>query len=107
MLRHGEQMNDLTFAVLHIDYAGAHQVADEIAQEPRLARPRSSDATELNASLPPRFFELQDEMTAAAETLARAARSHDTQALASAYGRLCGACVSCHDVYMHDTPGGN
>jgi hypothetical protein len=104
MLRHGDQMNDLTYAVLRIDYAGVSQVASEIAAEPRLARPSVQDATELNASLPERFFVLQDELKSAADALDRAAQSHDANALAAGYGRLSAACVSCHDAYMHDAP---
>ena len=76
------------------------EIAKAIANEPRLAQPTSGDATELNASLPPRFFELQSQLRAEARRLEVSARARDAAGTARSYGALAETCVSCHDAYL-------
>jgi Cytochrome C' len=103
MVRHGKTMSDLVQSVIVLDYAEAARLSREIAEEPRLARPLSQ--SDLNAGLPERFFELQDELHQRANRLSEVARSRNGSALAPAFGQLAETCVSCHRVYsMGRTP---
>ena len=100
MSNHSRNMTELVWAVVFLDYRESAQLASTIANEPRLARPTSEDATELNAAIPPRLFELQDELRRRALQLERSARQRDPNAVAKSYGVLAETCVSCHDTYM-------
>ena len=100
MVNHSKQMTDLVWAVVLLNYPQSAELAQAIAAEPRLGRPTSGDATELNSALPPRFFELQDELRTRAQHLETAARVRDPGATAKAYGQLAETCVSCHDAYI-------
>jgi hypothetical protein len=99
MARHGNTMTDLVQSVILLDYDKAARLAREIAEEPRLARPLTKDASELNAQLPDRFFELQDALHTRASHLAEIARTRNGAELAPAFGQLAETCVSCHRVY--------
>ncbi len=100
MQHHGATMTELLARVVLLDFEGTQRAAREIAQEPRLARPTSMDATQLNARLPERFFVLQDQLRERAAKLDSAAAAHDPARLASAYGQLTETCVACHSVYL-------
>lgn len=99
MRDHRAGMSGLTWAVLLLDRAAVHELADDIASSPRLARTDPA-AGDLNSLLPPRFFDLQEDLRTRAQELARAAKSGDDAALAKAYGRLSETCVACHSVYL-------
>lgn len=103
MQRHGAAMTDMVWAALFLDYDSAADIAQEIASEPRLARPFSRDASELNALLPESFFALQDELAARAEEVARVAPTKDPAALSASVGRLTDTCMRCHSAYLRDT----
>ena len=100
MQHHGASMTELLATVVLLDYEGTQRAARTIVQEPRLARPTSLDATQLNARLPERFFAFQDQLHARAAQLEAAATAHDPARLASAYGQLTETCVACHSVYL-------
>lgn len=100
MASHSKQMTQLVWAVVFLDYRESAQLAKVIANEPRFARPTSNDASELNAALPMRFFELQDQLRARALRLEIDARNHDASAMAESYGALAESCVACHDAYL-------
>lgn len=100
MASHSKQMTELVWSVVLLDYAESARIATAIATEPRLARPTTGDATELNSALPPRFFELQDQLRDQARELAAAARARDPSATAKRYGGLAETCVRCHDAYL-------
>lgn len=100
MSNHSKNMTELVWAVVFLDYRESAQLASVIAHEPRLARPTTGDATELNSAIPPRFFELQDELRARALRLEASARLRDPGSVAKSYGALAETCVSCHDAYM-------
>lgn len=102
MARHGNDMTELMSTVAVLDFEGAAKAARHVAEEATIARPVGSDATELNAQLPERFFQLQDDLKASARTMATAAEAHDANALADSFGRLARTCVSCHQVYLND-----
>ena len=99
MQRHGEEMQGLSRAVVLLDYDAVAERARRVAEEPQLARPLSRDATELNAQLPGRFFELQDRLKAESTRLQSAAQAHQPAAMAEAFGALSQTCVECHATY--------
>ncbi|MBK8014390.1 MAG: hypothetical protein IPK13_23960 [Deltaproteobacteria bacterium] len=101
MQRHGDEMSELLWAVVFLDHEAVLELADAMDREPRLARPLSEDATELNIRLPPVFFVLQDELFRHTQALAAAAQRHDDSAIAGAYADLARTCVLCHGVYLN------
>jgi hypothetical protein len=100
MQRHGAAMSDMLWAALFLDYPSAKEIAEEIATEPRLARPLERDASEANALFPDRFFDLQDDLVRAAGEVARAAEARDAARLADTMGRLSATCIHCHAAYL-------
>jgi cytochrome c556 len=103
MASHARDMGDLVSAIMLLDYPRISQKADGIAADVNLSRPITRDATELNASLPEKFFVRQDALRAGARSLAAAAREMDPYRVAAEYGRLSEGCVRCHADYR---PGG-
>ena len=51
---HGDDMNDLLWAVLFLDYDSMRAIAEDLASAPKFARPLTPD--DLNATIPPAFF---------------------------------------------------
>ena len=100
MANHSKQMTELVWAVVLLDYRRTVDLAKALALEPRIARPTSGDATELNAALAPRFFDLQDQPRAKAQQLEVAAQMRDPSGVARAYGGVAETCVACHDAYL-------
>jgi cytochrome c556 len=100
MQRHGQEMMFLVVNLVILQREEAARAADEIAEEPRLARPATGDADSLNALLPKRFFELEDELRERARALSSAARAKDDSRLIAAYGQLTATCMSCHSLYL-------
>lgn len=97
---HGDDMNDLLWAVLFLDYDSMKAIAQDLAASPRFARPTSDE--ELNASIPAQFYELQDQLTAGAERLAVAAGERDGPKVAAAFASVSEACVRCHSLYLDE-----
>ena len=104
MINHGNDMADLLWATLFLDDQSVHDIAEHLRQAPRLARPIHQDATELNASLPAEFFDLQDKLAEQATALAESAAAKDPNAMAAAYGALAETCVRCHSLYLTEPP---
>jgi cytochrome c556 len=100
MRTHARGMLELTSMVTMLDYDAVGPAVQRLLDEPRVARPLSKEATELNGQLPARFFSLQDELRDDLEELARAAATHDANALANAYATTTKACIRCHDTYL-------
>jgi hypothetical protein len=100
MQRHGEEMMYLTAMVLTLNHEGAAHLAEHIAEEPRIGRPGTDDHGTISELLPARFFDLQDELSERAKTMASAARTGANDAMVHAYARLTETCVSCHEAYM-------
>lgn len=104
MERHGEDMTFLLPSVVLLSYRWAEGLTERIAAEPRLARPGVGDADSLNARLPTRFFELQDEVRARAQEVSAAAKARDDARMAKAFGELTQTCVACHALYLQGEP---
>ncbi len=104
MMSHGRDMSDLVWAMLFVDTMSVEEIADDIALQPRLARPMKNDASELASRLPASFFDLQDTLVTDATRLARAAKAEDLEAMADAYGALTATCVRCHSAYLTQPP---
>jgi hypothetical protein len=96
MVSHARDMGDLVSAIMLLQYPRIHERATAISTEITLARPLTDDATELAASVPASFFDLQDELRERARTLDLAAREQSAMQVADAYGRLSETCVRCH-----------
>jgi hypothetical protein len=99
MANHARNMTDLIAAIMSLDYAAIDRGARGIAAGGDLARPLTGDASELNAQLPERFFDYQDDLRKNALTLAEAAQRADARGVADAYGHLSESCVNCHAAY--------
>jgi hypothetical protein len=99
MLDHGEDMDTLLWSALMLDYELIVNRAERMANRPRLSRP-SDDINTLNAFLPARFFELQDQMSAAVVDMARAGRVKDDAAIGKSYARMAETCIACHSLYL-------
>jgi len=104
MAAHARDMGELVSAIMVLQYDGIAARADKIAGDVSLSRPTSKDATELNASIPEKFFVRQDDLKAAARNLADAARARDPYKVADAYGRVSQTCVRCHADFRPSLP---
>ena len=102
MERHGVDMTQLLWSVLMLNYDEVQKSADQIASEPRLARPLPGGSSELNALLPPRFFELQDQLYATAKGVSEAAQARNDGRIAKAFGNLSQTCIQCHGLYLNE-----
>ncbi len=96
MATHARDMANLMSAIMTLEYSSIAIRANAIADDANFSRPLSSDASELNAQIPPKFFVRQDDLKEASRRLAGAARSHNPYKVADAYGRLAETCVRCH-----------
>lgn len=101
MMRHGDDMGDLTIAVLMLEYDLTHVLAVGMAAEPKLGRPAPGEKGTLNALLPSAFFVQQDALTTSAKQLAAAAESKDDVRIAASFGDVAKACVGCHSAYLN------
>ena len=99
MSSHAQDISQLVAAIMRLEYSEIITRADKIASDVNLSRPTSNDATELNASIPERFFVRQDDLKEAAHALATAGRTANPYQVAQAYGRLSETCVRCHADY--------
>jgi len=102
MQRHADQMTWLVMSTVLLDYPSAEDAAHEVATEARLARPLPAERDTLNASLPARFFDLEEDLARRAQVVLAAARAADPQALRQAVGGLTETCVACHASYLDD-----
>ncbi len=96
---HGRDQARLVMAVTLLERDVVKAIATDIAEEPRLVRPRPDARDELNSALPERFFVLQDALRLRARELAEGAGKKDDVGLARSFGQLVEACVTCHSAY--------
>jgi hypothetical protein len=101
MRLHGDDMNDLLWSVMFLDYESMNAISTDIAETPRFARPMGEGA-EVNQGIPERFFELQDELQKGAVRLAEVARQRDGQNVAEAFANVAQTCVQCHSYYLDE-----
>jgi hypothetical protein len=102
MAGHGDDLEWLLANVLMLNRENVEIWSDALAKKPKLARPTTGTSDTLNALLPARFFDLQDQLQAAASSLASAAHGHDDRAMAKAFSHLTETCVACHSIYLDD-----
>lgn len=100
MERHGMAAMRLTVSVILLAYNETREVAEGMASEPGLARPRPGEEGTLNAALPAPFFDFQDQLRARAQELALAAKEKNDAKVGAAMGRLTQTCISCHAAYL-------
>ena len=96
MRTHARGMMELVSVVTLLDFEGVGTATQRLLDEPRVARPLTGDATELNSVLPARFFTLQDELRDELQALRSAAAAHDVDATADAFAATTRTCVHCH-----------
>lgn len=100
MKSHARGMMELVSTATMLEYDAVAGSAERILAEPRMARPLTGDASELNGRLPPRFFALQDELRANVQAVAHAAGARDPEALADSFAAATKTCIRCHDSYL-------
>ncbi len=100
MIEHGDSMESLLWSALMLDHETTQTVTEHLLGQPRMSRPSAAAGETLNDWLPPRFFDLQDQMYDAAKALQQAARAKDDQGTARAYAKLAETCVTCHSLYL-------
>lgn len=104
MTRHGRDMSRLVQAVVLLERDVSKDLAQSIANEPRITRPIPGSTDELNAALPEQFFVRQDELRERAKALAAAAKTGKDDELAARLGDLMRTCVGCHSAYLEPMP---
>jgi hypothetical protein len=101
MREHGDDMENLFWTVLMLDYDSTVTLAKAVGRSPKLSRPPpSEDPNTLNAQLPSAFFDLQDDLFRATDALAAAATARDDAAIAKRFAELNDVCVRCHALYL-------
>ena len=100
MRSHVTDMQSLLDDVLLLRRERIRADARRIADEPQIARPSGAAADELNASLPERYFALQDALQQRARALEHAAQAQSERRIAQAFSDLTQVCVECHATYL-------
>lgn len=105
MQGHADQMALLFWSALFLDDVTLVKIAEELAAEPKMARPSSASDDTLNAMIPAGFFDMQDELAKNAQALVRvvSAPNHDAAEVGKAYGELATTCIRCHERYLYGT----
>lgn len=105
MGRHSQYMKQLIWSVLFLVDDEVAEIAEEIADETKIAKPLPDYPDDLNAQFPKEFFDLQDELQVRAGALRAAAESGDDNAVAKAFGHMVETCVACHTKYLEPHEG--
>lgn len=95
MKSHAKEAEKLSVAVATVRLAEVQRLAQDIALEPRL-----DPAAGAAVKLPPRFFELQDELRKRSEALSEAARANELSGTLEKYGQLVETCTACHAAFV-------
>lgn len=94
MKNHAKEAEKLAIAVATVRLAEVARIALDISLEPRL-----DPAAGAAAKLPPRFFELQDELKKRASALSAAAKANEMSGTLEKYGQLMENCMACHAAF--------
>ena len=94
MKNHGKEMKDLSVAVATVNLAQVQKLAQDIANQPRL-----DSSTGPAAKLPPRFFELQDELRTNAQGLADSAKAGEMSGTHAKFSAVMENCMACHAAF--------
>jgi cytochrome c556 len=105
MVDHSGDLNALMDSMLMLDYQFVEQTARKVAAAPALPRPVHGETNTLSASVPTRFFDLQDLLTKQLKALADAAHARDSVKSAHAFSQITETCVSCHSEFMWQSSG--
>jgi hypothetical protein len=100
MLDHGDDMENLLWSALMLDYEGTAAIANKMSQAPTLSRAGVGQEDTINALLPPEFFKYQDQLKASIADLRSAAQAKQDGAMADEYARLAKTCIQCHSLYL-------
>ena len=100
MRNHGDDIENLLWAAIMLDYESTAEIADRMADQPTLARAGAGQEDTINAQLPEEFFELQSQLTASIGSLRSAARARHEGAIASEYSKIATTCIKCHGLYL-------
>jgi hypothetical protein len=103
MERHGKDMTQLMTGVVLLKREVVRTLAAGISSEPRIVRPLPDAKDELNASLPERFFVLQDELRERAKNVAERAQKGSDKELGESFALLTQTCVACHSAFLKKT----
>lgn len=94
MKNHGKELRELSIAVATVRLNDVQRLAQGMANEPRLD---SSSGPAMK--LPPRFFELQDELRKNAQALADSAKEKELSATEQNFSQVIGNCMACHAAF--------
>ena len=100
MKEHGRQVKELSVALATLRFGEVQRLAQDIANEPRI------DASVGPAmKLPPRFFELQEEMKKKAQALSDAAKADQMSGSLEKYTLVVEGCMACHAAFKAQVTG--
>jgi hypothetical protein len=102
MHEHGATMQTLVWDVVLLEYGRTAETARQIAGAQTIARALTTDATELNAQLPPQFFTFQDQLKERAAALAEVAAKRDAALLSDKFNAVMETCMGCHGAYLQE-----
>lgn len=100
MLDHGDDMENLLWSALMLDYEGTAAIADKMSKAPTLSRAGAGQEDTINAMLPAEFFESQDQLKASIAGLRSAAQARHDGAMADEYAKVAKTCIQCHSLYL-------
>lgn len=100
MKHHSREIQELSVAVATLRLAEVQRLAQEVANQPRL------DAVAGPAAkLPPRFFELQDDLRKNAQALSDAAKgNNEPSVIHEKYSAVVENCMACHSAFKGPAP---
>lgn len=93
MDQHGLAMMWLSMSVVLLEYDDVVKAAEGIAAEPKVAR-------DTIPPRPPKFYELQDELSVRAKALAAAGKKKSDAEVGIAFARMTETCVACHSAFL-------
>lgn len=94
MKNHSKEMKELSLAVAMVQLSEVQRLAQDIANQPRI------DASAGPAmKLPPRFFELQNELKKNAQALADAGKANEMSGSLQKYTLVVETCMGCHAAF--------
>jgi len=100
METHGINVMRLSISAILLDYDDVSEAAKNIVAELGVKHVRNS-ADVLDAALPQRFFDLQNQLRSRAQTLAEVAQKRSAPDMSAAYSRVTETCIACHSVYLN------
>ncbi|MBL4635307.1 MAG: cytochrome c [Kofleriaceae bacterium] len=101
MLDHGDDMENLLWSTLMLDYESTSAMVDKKALAPMLSEVNTGGEGTVNRLLPSKFFSLQAELRESLGRLKSAADSKNDTELAAEYGKVAESCIRCHSVYLN------